>query len=331
MPKYLFPERNEYLDKYLFPFEKGEELELTGTYFFELYISVNKFIADESYIYKIKIPPNIKYCILNIDFCENTTSTTNLTSNKKLKIINKINTIIPNILPITQIEYLYCNELFIKKISKYTNLKTLILDSSHFPCDLEKKPKFTLDMLPSSLIRLEINVMFFSCTLDNLPPNLKVLKINTEPIDKYSYDDCCFGYPHSLDNLPSGLEILYFPTTSSWTDDMDPEYDNNYQGNLDYLPSGLKYLCLQKEFSNSIDFNAIPDSVEVIEISNVFNINDISNIFIKMTKYPASLKKIYSNYKYHSFLNNAVVKNCFYNENISKYEIHIDTDIAKYY
>jgi hypothetical protein len=328
MPEYLFPERNEYLDKYLFPFEKGEELEATGAQFFELIIYVDEFMEDESYISEIKIPKDIKYCLLTIKFYEDDEYGSGYTSNEELRIINKINTIIHSILPVSQIEYLYCNDLFIKNISKYTNLKTLILDSYHFPRKVKKQIK--LDMLPASLIRLEINVKLFSCTLDNLPPNLKVLKINTR--SNYDY---CYEYPHALNNLPSGLEILYFPATyDSWDYELDPETydDNNYPGSLEHLPSGLKYLCLPTDNSKSIDFNLIPDSVEVIEIdNNLTTINDMTEIFLKINKYPTSLKKIYSNCRYQSFLNNAVVKKCFYNENIKKYEIHIDTDISKYY
>ena len=65
---HLFPERNEYIDKYLFPFEKGEELEEIGTQYFELNISVEKFLTNNSYISSIVIPTDIKYCVLNIKY-----------------------------------------------------------------------------------------------------------------------------------------------------------------------------------------------------------------------------------------------------------------------
>lgn len=272
MPEYLFPDRNEYLDKYLFPFEKGEELEETGTQYFELTISIGKFLTDNSYISSLAIPVDIKYCVLDVKFDMEkyniTTAYNALTGRGEFEILEKINTMLDTILPHNQIEYLYCG-FQLKNIATFTNLKTLILER----CDIY----YSLDDLPASLIRLEIFADEFNHKLDNLPPNLKILRIDTGGIGYY-----CSGYPEPLDNLPQGLEILYFPETIS----MDGE---DLPANFDNLPSGLKYLYLPPHLSAQTYFNAIPDTVEVIEFHHYpTHVN-------KITKYPKSLKKVYTN------------------------------------
>ena len=267
---HLFPERNEYIDKYLLPFEKGEGLEETGTQYFELNISINRFLNNNAYISSIVIPADIKYCVLDIKFdIYNWGNIYDaLTEHEEFEILEKINAELDTILPHTNIEYLHCG-FQIKNISAYTNLKTLILEHSN--------TYYPLNDLPTSLIRLEIYESEFSWKLDNLPPNLKVLLINTEGIGNY-----CNGYPHPLNNLPYGLEILYFPETISM-DGVD------YPANFTNLPSSIKYLYVPIELAKTTNFDVIPDSVEVIEFHNypkyIENIN----------KYPASLKKIYTN------------------------------------
>ena len=148
-------------------------------------------------------------------------------------------------------------------------MKTLILEN----CDIY----YPLNDLPASLIRLEIFVLEFSRELDNLPPNLKVLRIDTGGIGAY-----CSGYPHPLNNLPSGLEILYSPETIA----MDSQ---DYPANFDNLPSLLKYLYLPPYLAASTNFDAIPESVEVIEFHNY------PKFIEKINKYPTSLKKIFTN------------------------------------
>lgn len=272
MPEYLFPDRNEYLDKYLFPFEKGEELEETGTQYFELTISIGKFLTDNTYLSRIAIPADIKYCVLDVKFDTEKYKISGaydaLTGRGEFEILERINGVLDTILPHHQIEYLYCG-FQLKNIAAFTNLKTLILEH----CDMY----YPLDDLPASLIRLEIFETEFDRMLDNLPPNLKVLRIDTGGIGNY-----CSGYPHPLDNLPHGLEILYFPETIS----MDGE---DLPANFDNLPSGLTYLYLPPNLSEQTHFNLIPDSVQVIEFHHYpTHINSI-------TKYPTLLKKIYTN------------------------------------
>jgi len=295
MPAHLFPERNEYLDKYLFPFERGEELEEVGSQYFELIISVGKYLTNKSYISSIVIPADIKYCVLDVRFDFNYTISNNydlLSERGELEILEKINAELDAILPHTQIEYLYCG-FQIKNISAYTNLKTLILEE----CDMY----YPLDNLPASLIRLEIYVSEFSHTLDNLPPNLKVLRINTGGIGNY-----CSGYPHPLNNLPHGLEILYFPEIISMGEE-------DYPANFDNLPSGLKYLYLPSYLSKSTNFDIIPDSVEVIKFQNYIRFVE------KINKYPSSLKKIYTNI----LTDIDALKACLIrNANFNKFEIY---------
>ena len=223
MLQHLFPQRNEYIDKYLFPFEK-EELENIGTQYFELIISTKKLLTDKSYMSSIAIPADIKYCALDFKYDVDD----EVTSEGAFEILEKMNTELDAILPHTQIEYLYCG-FQLKNIAAYINLKTLILEN----CDIY----YPLNDLPASLIRLEIFVLEFSRELDNLPPNLKVLRIDTGGIGDY-----CSGYPHPLNNLPQGLEILYFPDTIS----VEGE---DYPANFANLPSSLKYIYLPPDLS----------------------------------------------------------------------------------
>ena len=272
MLEHLFPERNEYIDKYLFSFERGEELEEVGTQYFELIISVGKYLTNKSYISSIAIPVDIKYCVLDVKFDAETYNIHNaydvVSGNGEFEILEKINAELDAILPHTQIEYLYCG-FQIKNISAYTNLKTLILD--------EGDMYYPLYNLPASLIRFEIYVSEFSLELDNLPPNLKVLRINTGGTSNY-----CSGYPHPLNNLPHGLEILYFPETISMVSE-------DYPANFDNLPSGLKYLYLPSSLAKSTNFDTIPESVEVIKFHHYMKFVE------EINKYPLSLTKIYTN------------------------------------
>jgi len=303
----LFPDRNVYIDKYLFPFEKCEELEEIGTQYFELTISVGKFLTNKSYFSSIIIPTDIKYCVLDIIFDAHKYDLPNaydsITGRGEFEILEKINTELDAILPHTQIEYLYCG-FQLKNIATYTNLKTLIIEH----CDVY----YPLDDLPASLIRLEIYVSEFSRKLDNLPYNLKILKIDTGGIGDY-----CSGYPHSLNNLPQGLEILYFPDTISVGGE-------NYPANFDNLPSSLKYLYIPPDLATNTNFYAIPDSVEIIEFHHY------PAYVEKINKYPLSLKKIYTNCnlfyispyeessKYINLLKAYLIKNGYLN----KFEIY---------
>jgi hypothetical protein len=298
----LFSQRNEYIDKYLFPFEK-EELENIGTQYFELIISIGKFLTDKSYMSSIAIPADIKYCALDFKYDVDD----EVTSEGEFEILEKMNTELDAILPHTQIEYLYCG-FQLKNIAAYTNLKTLILEH----CDIY----YPLNDLPASLIRLEIFVLEFESELDNLPPNLKVLRIDTGGIG-----DMCSGYPHPLNNLPSGLEILYFPETVAmgWED---------YPANFDNLPSLLKYIYLPPYLAESTNFDTIPDSVEVIEFHHY------PKFVEEINKYPASLKKIYTNcnlYKNYEPFDEDIelIKNCLMkNQYFGKFEIY--TNIVSY-
>ncbi len=126
----LFPDRNEYIDKYLFPFEKCYELEEIGTQYFELTISVGKFLTNKSYFSSIIIPTDIKYCVLDIKY-DLPNAYDSITRRGKFEILEKINTELDNILPYTQIEYLYCS-FQLKNIAAYPLTVQRFLKSS-FP------------------------------------------------------------------------------------------------------------------------------------------------------------------------------------------------------
>lgn len=272
----LYPDRNEYIDKYLFPFEKENNLDTMRSYeyFFELKLNLYKFTHDESYISSLEIPKNIKYCIINLDEYYHPDARYRYDHVFRANyypmptVYTQIETFLDTVLQHDQIEYLYCS-FQLKNIEKYTNLKTLGLQFDEY--------YYSLDTLPASLIRLEIDSANLKLELNNLPPNLKVLRIHTDIIGK----NLCDGYHHSLNYLPSGLEVLYLPENS-----VDP--DDDFQITIANLPSGIKYLYIPTLMSNHIDLNCIPDSVEVIHFPNYHN------CISRFNKYPTSLQELYT-------------------------------------
>jgi len=254
---------NEYLEKYLFPFEKPGG---STKGYFELVLSLDKCFLDDKYLSRIEFPADIKYLciILRHDLQD---SSLIYTLDDEYKIYKKIRDIIPH-----HIEYLKCQDLSLSRLIHFTNLKTLILEDTYIQ---------SFDNLPLSLIRFEFLIENYNYRLDNLPPNLKFLLINVNCGYIYSY-----GYPHPLDNLPHSLEVLYFPETVGAT-------GTHHPGNINNLPSGLKYLYLPQSLQKNTDYNNLPESLEVIEFQNYPYVVD--NIYC----YPSSLQKIFSNTWYY--------------------------------
>lgn len=174
------------------------------------------------------------------------------------------------------IEYLKIN-FFITNIAEYENLKTFIYAVDDYSIDYDDLT-INFDNLPNGLIRLEIEDTDLNCSLDNLPPNLKFLSIEVGSISDY-----CEGYKHSLDNLPAGLEVLFFPQTKGI-------YDKDSNANINNLPPSLKFLCLHQFLADTTDFNNLPDSLEILDVWNY------SSIIDKIEKYPKNLKKLYTHY-----------------------------------
>ncbi len=261
----------EYLDKYLFPFEKPDG---TREGYFELVLSFEKYLQDDKYLSSITFPVDMKYLEVRLED-NNDLRIYNLTftDEDEVNLYKKITDIIP-----LHIEYLKCNYCSLVRFNQFTQLKTLkIFDGDSW------QPFYAL---PESLVRLELFIQGYDSNLDNLPSNLKYLFIDEMCSDKYAD-----GYSHPLDNLPHSLEVLFFPERYFYS-------NTNYSGNLHNLPSGLKYLYLPSHLSIKTDYNNLPDSLEII----VFN--DYPEIVENIDRYPGSLKKIYSN-MWYSNSNNA--------------------------
>lgn len=180
------------------------------------------------------------------------------------QVINLINELLPRTL-----EYLHVN-FTIKNINEFTNLKIFKISS-------EGSYNLPLDNLPASLEWLEIHAHDFNHLLDNLPNNLKVLIFNQFRI--FSYYD---GFQHSLNNLPLSLRVLVMPETDMMDGTTNVEICNN-------LPAKLKYLSVSKHVNN-LDWNALPDSLEVLEAPNI--LSQMKNQEIIINKLPKSLREV---------------------------------------
>lgn len=166
------------------------------------------------------------------------------------------------------LEYLRVN-YYIPNIHEFTNLKTYIIDS-HDNEDWD----YSVDSLPPTLEWLDIMPYHFNQPLDNLPANLKILKFGQNRIW-----NIVEGYTHRIDNLPIRLEVLYFPECI--TLDGTPNCID-----IDNLPPNLKILYIPRYIPKNMDFNCLPDSIEII---NWYNFIEHCE---QITKYPANLKKI---------------------------------------
>jgi len=192
----------------------------------------------------------------------------NLLSNVVDKLLNNDNN---NVKIPKNIEYLKIN-FELPNIEEYTNLKVLVLESYH-----NNTINYPLDNLPASLEWLEINSFLFNYPLDNLPSGLKVLIFSQNRIWNY-----CNGYMHSLDGLPSGLEVLHFPENLSLE-------GNKYIATLENLPSSIKILRIPKYMPDNMNYNCLPDSIEILEWS------EFGKYYKKISRLPSNLKKIISN------------------------------------
>jgi hypothetical protein len=214
----------------------------------------------------ITIPTSIKSLSIMLDNDTNTIvdyNSANNVNNAVKRLLNNTNFKIPK-----NIEYLKIN-FQLPNIEEYTNLKVLVLDAS-------QNTQFNepLDNLPASLEWLEIGSLQFNHPLTNLPPGLKVLIFAQNRIWNY-YD----GYRHSLDRLPSGLEVLHFP-------DFCSQQNEIYLANFENLPPFLKILAIPQVMPDDINYDCLPDSIEILEWPA------FRKCYQKISRFPANLKKI---------------------------------------
>ena len=245
--------------------------------YLQLHLSLSD-ICNNNILDSIILPTSIKSLsiILNNDIPENDipepieNSVNNPITNAVDKILNNNNFKIPK-----NIEYLKIN-FQLPNIEEYTNLKVLVLDDNS-----SVEYNYPLDNLPASLEWLEIQTCSFNQPLDNLPPGLKVLIFGQSRIWNYFN-----GYMHSLDGLPSGLEVLHFPECLS-------REGERYMATLEHLPSSLKILRIPQYMPDNMNYNCLPDSIEILEW------NSFGKYYRKISRFPANLKKIMSD-KYDS-------------------------------
>jgi hypothetical protein len=209
-------------------------------------------------------------------------------SNKKIQ--DAVDLMIKKSIIPRDIEYLEIN-FQLPNIEKYTNLKTLVISAFR-----NSEYNYSLDNLPESLEWLEIHPMGFNQPVNNLPANLKVLIFCQNRIWNYYY-----GYTHSLNNLPSSLEVLYFPECTNFDGTpVDKTYDE--QSILENLPPNLRILSIPKYMPDNINYNSLPDSIEIIFWDG------FEECYRKISRFPTSLKKIqivYDNDELKKYFTNA--------------------------
>lgn len=228
--------------------------------YIHLHLSLHDIFKNNILDY-IRLPTNLKSLSIILD--NDIPDTINYDKNAISEILNNINFKIPK-----TIEYLKVN-FRLANIEEFTNLKILILDG--FQNSEFNEP---LNNLPTSLEWLEIHSLEFNQPLANLPPNLKVLIFGQNRIWNY-YD----GYYHSLDGLPSSLEVLHFPECMS----LDGK---QYLANLINLPSSLKILRIPRVMPNDMNYDCLPDTIEIIEWF------EFRKCYKQISRFPANLKKI---------------------------------------
>ncbi len=198
-----------------------------------------------------------------------------------------------SIIPL-DIEYLSIN-FHLSNINEYTNLKTFVIIGEIQNEDYN----YSLDNLPESLEWLEIHPIGFNQPVNNLPVNLKVLIFGQNRVWNY-YN----GYQHSIDNLPHSLEVLYLPEFLMLDDD-NIQINQSNQSNqsiLENLPPNLRILSIPQYMPDNINYNSLPDSIEIIYW---FNFPDC---YKEISRFPASLKKIqikYDNDEIKQYFTNA--------------------------
>lgn len=207
--------------------------------------------------------------ILNYDMLNNnmidTIADINLFTKAVEKLLNNTNFKIPK-----NIEYLKIN-FQLPNIEEYTNLKVLVLDAFQ-----NTEFNYPLDNLPATLEWLEIHSLQFNHPLANLPPNLKVLIFAQNRIWNY-YD----GYKHSLNELPPGLQVLHFPECCSLEGKL-------YLANFENLPPLLKVLRIPKIMLSDMNYNCLPDSIEILGWP------EFRKCYKNVSRFPANLQHIIS-------------------------------------
>jgi hypothetical protein len=192
------------------------------------------------------------------------------TDEKNLMIaFNKLNKFIPKI-----VEYLEIN-FNISDYGSYKSLKTLIIRSEPRDFYPELQP---LDNLPESLQWLDIHHPDFNHALNNLPSNLKFLRVGQGRISTFTR---CYKY--NLDMLPISLEVLFFPENDKHYSYVD---GYNYDYSLDNLPTNLKILNIPEYIYEGTNFNNLPDSIEILEWS------EFDKYHKYITRFPKNLKEI---------------------------------------
>jgi hypothetical protein len=84
---------------------------------------------------------------------------------------------------------------------------------------------------------------------------------------------------NSLDELPSGLEVLHFPECCTLE-------GINYLATFENLPPTLKLLRIPRFMATDINYDCLPDTIEIIEWL------DFRSVYEKVSRFPANLKNI---------------------------------------
>jgi hypothetical protein len=210
------------------------------------------------------------------------------------KIQDAVDLIIKKSIIPCDIENLLIN-FYLPNINEYKNLKTL--EISGFK---NEEYNYSLDNLPESLEWLEIHPIGFNQPVNNLPSNLKVLIFGKNRLENNYHN----GYKHLLTNLPYSLEILLLPELLILDKNtkVDETCNLSIQSIFENLPPNLRILRLPQYMPDNINYNLLPDSIEIIMWFW------FEKCYKEIFRFPTSLKKIqiaYDNRKLEQYFSNA--------------------------
>jgi hypothetical protein len=281
-PKIIIPEHIKYLKLDCPPRYYSNLCLHSNLEYLELYITTSMIFEDILEYIKIPISVKLLTILLSNDLVDNIDDTIPFhpspqirnvkisTDEKNLMVaLEKLNKFIPK-----NVEYLEIN-FHISNYENYKSLKTLIIRSE--PRDFY--PEFQpIDNLPESLEWLDIHHPDFNHPLNNLPSNLKFLRVGQGRISTFTR---CYNY--NLDMLPISLEVLFFPDNEKHYSYVD---GYNYDYSLDNLPPNLKILNIPEYIHEGTNFNNLPDSIEILEWT------EFDKYHKYITRFPKNLKEI---------------------------------------
>ena len=199
------------------------------------------------------------------------------------------------------------NELL--NLEEFTDLKKILLNTVNIE----------LIKLPDNLEEIIISEPNFNSPINNLPPNLKILKFENNLTKKFKFSQplnnlplsleelrLCKKFTHPVENLPENLKIL----------ELYDNIDNDHY--LDNLPIGLEELIIHN--FNFEKINNLPPNLKILKIIDIENYNKnkiIFNLSSKLEKLFTTNIEIISNIIDSNYPINIEELHFIHNENVN--------------